>query len=141
MFMSYGSYAKAQQVTLNASPEQTEIHALSAGAKRLADAQADGSAAAILEAVRWNWKVWTLFQVALIDPDNPAPREIRENLLSLARFIDKQSIDIIASPQAEKLDSLININRQVAAGLSEGHQKSQAAPSSSAQAKPTDART
>ncbi len=139
--MSYGNYARAQQVTLNASPEQTEIHALSAGAKRLADAQADGSATAILEAVRWNWKVWTLFQVALIDPDNPTPREIRENLLSLAKFIDKQSIDIIASPQAEKLGALININRQIAAGLSEGHQKAQTAASPSPANNPTSTRT
>jgi hypothetical protein len=38
-------------------------------------------------------------------------------LLNLANFIDKRSIDLLAYPSAEKLETLIGINRNIAAGL------------------------
>ncbi len=50
-------------------------------------------------------------------PECPQPIEIRQNILSLANFIDKTSVDIISDPQPEKVGILININRELAAGL------------------------
>lgn len=73
---------------------------------------------AILVAVRTNWRIWTIIQSSLVDPDCPLPREIRENLINLSRFIDRRSAELIASPQdVHKLDVLINIDRQIGAGL------------------------
>lgn len=69
------------------------------------------------EITRLNWRIWTIFQSELVDPECPVPKEIRENLLSLSNFIDKRSIDIISNPSPEKLGVLININRQIGAGL------------------------
>ena len=71
----------------------------------------------IMRIVRMNWQVWTIFQSALLDPDNPLPIEIRSNLLNLANFIDKRSVDVLAMPSIEKVEILMNINRNIGAGL------------------------
>lgn len=71
----------------------------------------------IEHAVRHNMRVWTLFQAELLDPDHPLPPELRQNLLNLTAFIDKRSLELIADPMPEKLDILIAINRNIAAGL------------------------
>ena len=68
-------------------------------------------------AVRFNQKVWTFFQTELSEPENPLPKEIRENLLSLSIFIDSQLIDVLINPAPELLTSVININVNIAAGL------------------------
>lgn len=69
------------------------------------------------EALRYNLRLWTLFQAELMAEENPLPTEIKRNLLSLAAFIDKRTIEAISYPAVEKLDILININRNIAAGL------------------------
>jgi flagellar biosynthesis activator protein FlaF len=69
------------------------------------------------DALRMNQRIWTFFQVELTQPDNPLPLEIKQNLLNLSVFIDKRTFDITAYPEAEKLDAIININMNIAAGL------------------------
>jgi len=49
--------------------------------------------------------------------DNPLPEEVKHNLLSLSLFIDRRTFEALAYPAPEKLDILININLNVAAGL------------------------
>ncbi len=71
----------------------------------------------IMRIVRMNWQVWTIFQSALLDPDNPLPIEIRSNLLNLANFIDRRSVDVLAMPSIEKIDILVHINRNIGSGL------------------------
>lgn len=72
----------------------------------------------VLTSVRLNWRIWTIIQAALVDPECPLPKQIRENLINLSNFIDKRSAQMIANPKAvEKMDVLININRQIGAGL------------------------
>ncbi len=71
----------------------------------------------IMRITRMNWQVWTVFQSALLDPDNPLPPEIRSNLLNLANFIDKRSIDLLARPNIDQIDILIHINRNIGSGL------------------------
>ena len=71
----------------------------------------------MLEAVRVNWRLWTILQAELLDPQCQLPDELRGNVLSLAQFIDKHTVDIIAEPKPEKLDVLIAINRELAGGL------------------------
>jgi flagellar protein FlaF len=71
----------------------------------------------MLEAVRVNWRLWTILQAELLDPECQLPDELRSNVLSLAQFIDKHTVGIIAEPKPEKLDVLIAINRELAGGL------------------------
>ncbi len=71
----------------------------------------------MLAAVRVNWRLWTILQAELLDPDCPLPDELRVNVLSLAQFVDKHTIDVIAQLKPNKLDILIAINRELAGGL------------------------
>jgi len=69
------------------------------------------------EAIRHNQRLWTIFQVALCDPENPLPRDLKVTLLNLSRYIDKVSFRAIAAFTPQLLTSLIDINRIIAAGL------------------------
>ena len=69
------------------------------------------------EALKYNQRVWTFFQAEVSMPENPLPPEIRQNILTLSVFVDRRIFDVMAYPEAGKLDILININRNLAAGL------------------------
>jgi flagellar protein FlaF len=69
------------------------------------------------EVLTYNQRVWTFFQAELTVEDNPLPDEIKHNLLALSAFVDRRSFEVLAYPAPEKLDILISINLNVAAGL------------------------
>lgn len=69
------------------------------------------------EALRRNQMVWSILQSELIREDNPLPIDVRNNLLTLSVFIDKRIIEIMARPEPEKLQIVIDINLNLAAGL------------------------
>lgn len=73
----------------------------------------------IRSAVRLNWRLWTIFQAELLAPDCPMPADIRNNVLSLAAFVDKRTMDILENPTAPAVEVLISINRELAMGLYE----------------------
>jgi len=71
----------------------------------------------LMEAVKFNQKVWSFFQAELSDPENPLPKNLREDILNLSIFIDKRLFEVIAFPDPEKLSIVIDINFNIAAGL------------------------
>ncbi|MBT1072712.1 flagellar biosynthesis regulator FlaF [Pelotalea chapellei] len=71
----------------------------------------------LLEAVKFNQKVWSFFQAELSDPENPLPKKLREDILNLSIFIDKRLFEIMAYPDPEKLSIVIDIDFNIAAGL------------------------
>ena len=99
------------------NPRATEAWALTQAALRMKAAQATANAAEMQAAVRLNWRLWTILQSDLLDPESPVPAEIRVNMLTLAAFVDRQSVDFLGDPQPHKLDGLISINRELAGGL------------------------
>jgi flagellar protein FlaF len=98
-------------------PRNVEGWALLEAARRLDEARKGGSGEAILRATEVNWRLWTLFQANLGDPRCGLPDAIRRNMLALANFIDRRSADIIAAPNAGKLDALIRIDLEIGGGL------------------------
>jgi flagellar biosynthesis activator protein FlaF len=84
------------------------------------------STAELLEALRRNWRLWTIFQVNLVDAQCPLPAPVRGNLIGLSNFIDRHTASLLANPDPAKVEVLVNINRQIAEGLLEG-QRSAAA--------------
>ncbi|GAB7025863.1 flagellar biosynthesis regulator FlaF [Geotalea toluenoxydans] len=72
------------------------------------------------EALKFNQKIWSFFQAELSVPDNPLPKKLREDILSLSLFVDKRIFEIIAFPESEKLTIVIDINMNIAAGLRTG---------------------
>ena len=100
---------------------EAEAAALMKAAALLKHCQSNWAAvdreAVLDKALKFNQRLWTFFQVALTDPENPLPRAIKENVLSLSLFIDKRIFEVMAYPSPDKLDILININTNIAAGL------------------------
>ena len=71
----------------------------------------------LLDAVKFNQKVWSFFQAELSDPENPLPKILREDILNLSIFIDKRLFEVLAFPDPEKLAIVIDIDFNIAAGL------------------------
>lgn len=70
-------------------------------------------------ALTFNRKLWTIFMASATRDDNPLPIDIRQNIANLGMFILNQTREILLEPdpQPQKLDVLVRLNRQVAAGL------------------------
>ena len=68
-------------------------------------------------ALKFNQRVWTIFQAELGNMNNPLPQRLKIDLLRLSAFIDKRTLELMASPAPEKMTILININFNIAAGL------------------------
>lgn len=77
----------------------------------------EGHEARLDEALRFNQRLWTVFQSELTSTDNPLPDEVRQNLLNLSWFVDKRTYETLANPVASNLSVLIDINRHIAEGL------------------------
>lgn len=69
------------------------------------------------EALKYNQRIWTIFQSELGKKDNPLPDPIKLDLLRLSCFIDKRIFEVMAFPAPEKLNIIIKINENIAAGL------------------------
>lgn len=97
---------------------ETEAHALLSCASRLETArQADSSKEFFADALRHNQQLWTLFQACLCDPTNPLPKDLKVLLLNLSCYVDKVTFRALGTNDRALLNSLININRTIAAGL------------------------
>lgn len=113
------AYQSVEKATLNG--RELEASVLSKAANLMQELSRDWDGPAreerMEEALRFNQRVWSFFQVELSQEENPLPAEIKRNLLVLSAFIDKRIFEVMAYPAREKLDILININRNISAGL------------------------
>lgn len=115
-----GKYDRTPEV---GAPANTEGWALLEAAKRIATAITQGpdddkgTREIRRKALRLNWRLWTIFQAELTLDSSPVPEEIRLNILTLCNFVDKHTVACLADPIADKLAVLIDINRNIAAGL------------------------
>ncbi|MBV9954351.1 MAG: flagellar biosynthesis regulator FlaF [Pseudolabrys sp.] len=111
---AYGNVAK--QIS---SPRKLEADLLLEAASRLQAVQNDrGDKNAKLDhALRYNRKLWTIFLTSVTSAESQLSAEIRQNVANLGMFVIKQSMELLGNPRPESIGALININRQVAAGL------------------------
>ena len=117
--MQSAAQAYSQTAMTGLSPREAEAAALMKSANQLQEAQKkwDEDQGEVANALYFNRQLWILLTSAVADPENPLPLEVRNNVGNLGAFVFKQTMDIEADPAPEKLDELININRQLAAGL------------------------
>lgn len=116
-FNAYGAAAKTAQATV--SPRELEATLLLKAAVRLQSVADDWATreSELDDALGYNRKLWMLLVSAVIKEDNPLPVDIKRNILTLANFIFNQTFRLSAQPVPTGLAVLININRDVAAGL------------------------
>ncbi len=68
-------------------------------------------------ALKFNQRIWSIFQSELSRDDHELPKKLRLDILRLAAFIDRRIFETMASPSPEKLKIVIDINNNLAAGL------------------------
>jgi len=71
----------------------------------------------LYEALKYNQRIWSIFQSELSREDHEIPKKLRFDILRLAAYIDRRIFETMAFPAPEKLDIVININNNLAAGL------------------------
>lgn len=105
------------------TPDQRELEGriLLKAARMFQDIQANWDTLerdTLSEALKYNRQLWLLFyNAALENPEGDRPTDLRSNIINLANFIFKREMEILSNPQKDKLNILININKEVAAGL------------------------
>jgi len=117
---AYGS--NAQKTT--SDPRELEARVLLKSAQFMLDLQNDWdnvTSEILAETLKYNRNIWMLFyDTAIEDKDDGRPDTLRNNIINLANYVFKQEIDILSQPAQKKLDILISINRDIAAGLMAG---------------------
>jgi flagellar protein FlaF len=118
-----------QKIPRAGSPTYTEAWALIEAARRMAAAIQSGpvddieTKRVLRDTIRLNWRLWTIFQAELTTGNTQLPEDIQTNMLNLCQFVDKHTVDTIADTTVEKVVTLIDLNRNIAAGLLESLQK------------------
>ena len=118
--MSNAAQAYARTSHTTSSPREIEAQALLKAARQLQEVQSNwaGPGKAMESALLFNRRLWSIFMSAAQADENPQPIEIRQNIANIGVFVMKQTVDMQLNPDPAKLKSLIDINRNLAAGLS-----------------------
>jgi flagellar biosynthesis activator protein FlaF len=117
--MSYGAQAYARTAQKIATPRDIEAQALHKAARKLQEvverwAETDEG---LIDALMFNRKLWSIFVSDAISDANPEQVATRQNVANIGIFVLTQCAALQLKPEVEKLQTLIDINRNIAAGL------------------------
>jgi len=114
-----GALAYQQTTKTVETPREREAALLMKSAANLQRARDGGQGAsdALDGALLYNRKIWSIFLTSVTREDNPLPAPVRENIANLGLFVLNETREMSLEPRPAKLDALISINRQLAAGL------------------------
>ena len=112
------AYQKTAQT--GTTPRQLEATLLMKAATRLKNVQDnwETDSSDLDAAVVYNRTLWTILATSATETDSPLPDDLKRNIAIIAVFIFNRSLDLIVDPKPTDLDALIEINRNVALGLS-----------------------
>jgi len=112
------AYARVAQTT--SSPREMEAQALLKAANKLQDVltNEDRTGERTNHALLFNRRLWSIFVSAALGDENPQALAIRQNIANIGIFVLTQTAALQINPQRDKFRSLIEINRNLAAGLS-----------------------
>jgi flagellar biosynthesis regulator FlaF len=68
-------------------------------------------------ALLYNRKLWTVFVAAVTDSAHQMPVQLRENIANVGVFVFLRTAELQQQPEANAMTALIDINRNIAAGL------------------------
>ncbi|MHC2387074.1 flagellar biosynthesis regulator FlaF [Bradyrhizobium liaoningense] len=90
------------------------------GRQQLQDAvnNADPLSEQTMQALMFNRKLWTIFLSEAMRDTNPQPIDVRQKIANISVFVLSQTAALQMSPQFDHFRPLIEINRNIAAGLS-----------------------
>jgi len=118
--MSHAAQAYARTSHTTSSPREIEAQALLKAARQLQEVQTNwaGPGKDMESALLFNRRLWSIFMSAAQAEENKQPIEVRQNIANIGVFVMKQTVDMQLNPDPSKLKSLIDINCNLAAGLS-----------------------
>ncbi len=110
------AYTQTQKSAM--PPREVEAMAFTKAALMLDEARGQlDDYDAYAAALKFNQLLWTIIQADIVDKANQLPAQLKANILSLSIFVDKQTVKALSDTDAEHLDVLININKNLAEGL------------------------
>jgi len=117
---SAAAQAYARVANTTASPRDIEAKALLMAANKLQAVMtnADATFQEASEALMFNRKLWTIFLSEAQRDENPQPLDVRQNIANIGIFVLSHTAALQISPQRDHFKPLIEINRNIAAGLS-----------------------
>jgi flagellar biosynthesis activator protein FlaF len=117
--MLHGAQAYGEVAKQTASPREREADMLLDAASKLQTIRDgwDNKQTELDAALLHNRKLWSILTASVTNPENPLPSDVRQNVANIGLFVFRQTLAILAERKPEKLGTLININRQLAAGL------------------------
>lgn len=119
---AYGTNAQKNST----DAREIEARVLLKSARFLEDLQKNWdqmTAEVLTETLKYNRSIWMMFfDTAVENTEGTRPVDLRNNIYNLANFVFKREIEILSNPEKKKLDILISINRDIAAGLMAGMQ-------------------
>jgi flagellar protein FlaF len=71
------------------------------------------------DALSFTQRIWTFLQVEVANPEHHLPRSVRQSVFRLGRYSDQTITKLYAGGTLRQLQSLIALNREIAAGLSD----------------------
>ena len=113
------AYDKTNKSGLS-DPREIEVRALYKSAESLETLQQSWESTSLEEKenlLRKNEKLWTIFTAEMEKEDTGLDLSIRSNIANLGLFIFKRTMEIRTTQDQKKIDILISINRNIAAGL------------------------
>lgn len=69
----------------------------------------------LIDAALWNRDVWSALRVDLADDNNGLPKQLRAAIISISLWIEKETHNVMDGKG--DVDALIDINRNIMAGL------------------------
>ena len=117
---SAAAQAYSRVATTTASPRDIEARALLKAANKLQAVVSNENATIeqTSEALMFNRKLWSIFLGDVLRDENQQPLDVRQNIANIGIFVLTQTMALQISPQVEHIKPLIEINRNLAAGLS-----------------------
>lgn len=115
----YNAYAKTEMSAMDQSSMEARALIKSAAALNEIKQNWGDKQDQLPAALDKNRLLWTVIAGEIREENNPQPLAIKNNILNLALFIFQRTISTLAEPTPEKLDILININMNIAKGLTE----------------------
>ncbi len=101
------------------STTEEDAFALIRAATNISRARKQNDAAALTIALDENLQLWTAIQTMMEKKEHPLPAQTKENLLKLSRFVVAKTIAEGCEAPDKTLDTLENMNLQIARGLME----------------------
>lgn len=114
-----GALAYQRTAQQTAGPRDLEANLLARLASRLQHIRDNwpDSQPQLNETLNKNRKVWSIFVQSVTRDDHALPAPVRQNVANLGIFVMGQTYELLHGADPQKLDALININRQISAGL------------------------